>query len=179
MGSEGPKLYTNKPTKAQLKQHNKHQQHHQPMSSSTPPGTSSYAGSTPPPPPPKESFIRRNKFIWPLLLAVNFTVGAYLFMRTKKKDGVEEVEVPNVPPASVPTAVTTATITEKPLAPPPILEPPKPPEPIPENEQQELYKWMLEEKRKLKPKDPQEKKLIDEEKAVLKQFIRAKSIPTL
>lgn len=100
-------------------------------------------------------------------------------MRTKKKDVVDEVEVPNVPPASVSTTATTATITEKPLAAPPILEPPKPREPIPENEQRELYKWMLEEKRKLKPKDPEEKKHIDEEKTILKQFIRAKSIPSL
>lgn len=30
---------------------------------------------TPPPQPPKESFARRYKFLWPLLLAVNFTVG--------------------------------------------------------------------------------------------------------
>ncbi|XP_027167414.1 uncharacterized protein LOC113767495 [Coffea eugenioides] len=175
MGGEGPKLYTNKPKKAQSKQH-KHQQH-QPsssMASSTPPGSAAAD-----PPLPKESFIRRNKFIWPLLLAVNFTVGAYLFMRTKKKDGVEEAEVPNVAPASVATTATTTTVTEKPLVTSPVIEPPKPREPIPENEQRELYKWMLEEKRKSKPKDPEEKKRIDEEKALLKQFIRAKSISSL
>lgn len=104
---------------------------------------------------------------------------AYLFMRTNKKDGLEEGEVPNVPPAPVSTTATTATITQKPLAPPPILEPPKSREPIPENEQRELYKWILEEKRKLKPKDPEEKQRIDEEKAILKRFIIAKSIPSL
>lgn len=178
MEGEGPKLYTNKPKKAQLKQH-KHQQNQasSSMASSNPPGSAAAAAA--PPPPTKESFIRRNKFIWPLLLAVNFAVGAYLFMRTKKKDGVEEAEVPNVGPASVATTATTTTVTEKPLAPPPVIEPPKPREPIPENEQRELYKWMLDEKRKLKPKDPEEKKRIDEEKALLKQFIRAKSIPSL
>jgi hypothetical protein len=37
----------------------------------------------------------------------------------------------------------------------------------------------LEEKRKIKPKDREEKKQIDEEKAILKQFIRAKSNPSL
>lgn len=179
MGGEGPKLYTNKPKKAQSKQ-NKHQQHQasSSMASSNPPGSAA-AAPAPPTPPPRESFIRRNKFIWPLLLAVNFTVGAYLFMRTKKKDGVEEAEEPNVAPASVAITATTPKVTEKPLAPPPVIEPPKPCEPIPENEQRELYKWMLEEKRKLKPKDPEEKKRIDEEKALLKQFIRAKSIPSL
>uniref|UniRef100_A0A7N2LM80 RNA helicase n=1 Tax=Quercus lobata TaxID=97700 RepID=A0A7N2LM80_QUELO len=38
---------------------------------------------------------------------------------------------------------------------------------------------MLEERRKIKPKDPEEKECIDEEKATLKQFIRAKPIPSV
>lgn len=50
-------------------------------------------------------------------------------------------------------------------------------EPIPEDQQRELFSWMLEEKRKVKPRDREEKKRIDEDKAILKQFIRAKSIP--
>lgn len=49
--------------------------------------------------------------------------------------------------------------------------------PIPEEQQREIFKWMLEEKRKLKPKNPLEKKQIDEEKAILKHFLRAESIP--
>ena len=52
-------------------------------------------------------------------------------------------------------------------------------EPIPEDQQRELFKWLLEEKRKIKPKDPEEKKRIDEEKAILKQFIRVKPIPSI
>ncbi|KAG7584407.1 hypothetical protein ISN44_As08g038670 [Arabidopsis suecica] len=51
--------------------------------------------------------------------------------------------------------------------------------PIPEDEQKELFKWILEEKRKIEPKDRKEKKQIDEEKAILKQFIRAERIPKL
>nr|XP_029119179.1 uncharacterized protein LOC105060152 isoform X1 [Elaeis guineensis] len=51
--------------------------------------------------------------------------------------------------------------------------------PIPEDEQRQLFKWILEEKRKVKPSAPAEKKKIDEEKALLKQFIRSKSIPSL
>ena len=51
--------------------------------------------------------------------------------------------------------------------------------PIPEHEQRELYKWILEEKRKVKPINSAEKKKIDEEKALLKQIIRAESIPSL
>ena len=33
--------------------------------------------------------------------------------------------------------------------------------------------------RKIKPKDPEEKKRIDEDKAILKQFIRVKPIPSI
>ncbi|KAG0488820.1 hypothetical protein HPP92_007631 [Vanilla planifolia] len=51
--------------------------------------------------------------------------------------------------------------------------------PIPEPEQRELFRWMLEEKRKVKPRSPSEKKKIDEEKALLKEILRAKSIPSL
>ena len=45
--------------------------------------------------------------------------------------------------------------------------------------QRKLFKWMLEEKMKIKPKDPDEKKCIDEEKAIFGQFIQAKSIPSV
>ncbi|KAJ0254203.1 Transmembrane protein [Hirschfeldia incana] len=51
--------------------------------------------------------------------------------------------------------------------------------PIPEDEQRELFKWILDEKRKTEPKDRKEKKQNDEEKAVLKQFIRAERVPKL
>ncbi|KAL6996342.1 glycine hydroxymethyltransferase [Sarracenia purpurea var. burkii] len=130
---------------------------------------------TPPPPPepPRESFARRYKFLWPLLLTVNLAVGAYLFMRTKRKEmSIEEV-VPDTHPAPA------VPVSEKIPSPPPITAPVILRDPIPENQQRELFKWLLEEKRKLKPKDPEEKKRIDEEKAILKQFIRAKSIPDL
>lgn len=70
-------------------------------------------------------------------------------------------------------------LSEEPLVPPTVIEPVKVREPITEDQQLELFKWMLEEKRKVKPKDPEEKKRIDEEKAILKQFIRAESIPQL
>ncbi|PSS07355.1 Beta-mannosyltransferase [Actinidia chinensis var. chinensis] len=146
----------------------------------TPP--SSKAPPPPPPQPPRESFARRYKFVWPLLLTVNIAVGAYLFMRTKKKDTDTQEEVPNVPPRRGPTTVATVAVpvTEKTISPsPPIIEPEMLRDPIPENQQRELFKWLLEEKRKVKPKDSEEKKRIDEEKAILKQFIQAKSIPSL
>lgn len=194
-----PKLHINKPKKAQLKQYQQQQ-----ASSPTPasaPGSSSSStggGAAPRPQPPKESFIRRYKFLWPMLLAVNFSIGAYLFMRTKKKDvGSEEGEIVDVPGASISTgaasavteketsAVPGASVStavgekEKEVATPPTLLPVIAREPIPENQQRELFKWMLEEKRRVKPKDKEEKKRIDEEKTILKHFIRANSIPVL
>lgn len=134
------------------------------------------ASAPPPQQPPKESFARRYKFLWPMLLAVNLAVGAYLFVRTKKKDtGVEEEVATPVSPM----APTTAPVAEKSLPSPPIKEAAKLKEPIPVDQQRELFKWILEEKRKIKPKDASEKKRLDEEKAILKQFIRAKSIPSI
>ncbi|KAL5579506.1 hypothetical protein UlMin_011948 [Ulmus minor] len=174
--AEGPKLYTNKPKKAQLKQFQEHRGNDfsSPSSSmGTPASSFSSSQPPPPPPPPKESFARRYKFLWPMLLTVNLAIGAYFFMRTKKKDLGAEEEV-----ASTTAAATTAPTAEKPLPAPTIKEPAKLREPIPEDQQRELFKWILEEKRKVKPKDPEEKKRIDEEKAILKQFIRAKSFPS-
>ncbi|XP_002527413.2 uncharacterized protein LOC8266970 isoform X1 [Ricinus communis] len=191
MSEEGPKLYTNKPKKAQIKQF----QEQQPSTTRTTPSSASAAAASykmgsqstapppppPPPQPPKESFARRYKFLWPLLLTVNLTVGAYLFMRTKKKEtGLEEEAAKNVPPTPVSsTSTASAAVTEKPISLPAVPEPVKLREPVSENQQRELYRWMLEEKRKVKPKNPEEKKRIDEEKAILKQFIRAKSIPSI
>ncbi|XP_050133722.1 uncharacterized protein LOC126609838 isoform X2 [Malus sylvestris] len=173
MSEDGPKLYANKPKKAQLK---KFQDQHKGKDFSSPlsPTMAAAQASSPPPPqPPKESFARRYKFLWPLLLTVNLGVGAYLFMRTKRKD-IEENVI-----ATVSTTAQTTT-TEKPLLPSPtITEPIKLLEPIPEDHQHQLFKWMLEEKRKVKPKDPEEMKHLDEEKAILKQFLRAKCLPTI
>lgn len=101
-------------------------------------------------------------------------------MRTKKKDIVTEEEVAmeasSGPASTIPAA--KAVVSEESLPSQPVA-PVKPREPIPESQQREIFKWILEEKRKIKPKDPEEKKRLDEEKAILKQFIRGKSIPTI
>ncbi|KAK8992689.1 hypothetical protein V6N11_048761 [Hibiscus sabdariffa] len=179
--SEAPKLYDHKPKKTQLKQFQQ-QQKGKEFASTSSGAAASYtmAQPSPPPPPqpPRESFARRYKFLWPLLLAVNFTVGAYLFTRTKKKDtSITEEGVDSSPPISTAT-VAAPPVTETPLpSAPPMTQNLKVYEPIPESQQRELFKYILEEKRKIKPKDPEEKKRIDEEKAILKQFIRAKAIP--
>ncbi|KAF7806720.1 putative transmembrane protein [Senna tora] len=96
---------------------------------------------------------------------------AYLFARAKKKDLME-----------IHSRTTQKLQKQKAsveVPPEPIATPAKLRAPIPEEEQREIFKWMLEEKRKMKPKDPEEKKKIDEEKAILKQFLRKESIPKL
>ncbi|KAL3840819.1 hypothetical protein ACJIZ3_025410 [Penstemon smallii] len=181
--SEGPKLFNNKPKKSKLKQNQVQQGTPAPLTMASSSSTGIGTDPRPPPPPVKESFARRYKFLWPLLLAVNFTVGAYLFTRTKKKDvgTTEESDLPIVSTTpkstSTPAAVAAATVTETPVT-PPVMQP-APRAPIPEDQQRELFKWILEEKRKVKPKDAEDKKRIDEEKAFIKQFIRVKSIPSL
>lgn len=168
--SDGPKLYVNKPKRGQLKPKGKDYSSPSTNPSLSPPPPPSGG----PPTPPKESFARRYKFVWPLLLTVNLAIGVYLFLRTNtKKEGTEDGDVPE----EIPTAASsTAVVPEKPApVPPPIKVRP----PIPEDEQRQLFKWLLEEKRKLKPANPAEKKRIDEEKAILKQYIRAKSIPNI
>ena len=97
-------------------------------------------------------------------------------MRTKKKD--EHIKEEGATPVSTYPA-KTASVAEKTLHTPFVTKPVKLREPIPEDRQCELFKWILEEKRKIKPKDPEEKKRIDEEKAILKQFIRVKPIPSI
>lgn len=104
-------------------------------------------------------------------------------MRTKKPESsiTKEEKVPKEIPSSTATA-TIAAVIEQPRAPPaatPIAEVVKPREPIPQDQQQKLFKWILEEKRKIKPKDKEEKQRINEEKAILKHFIRAKSVPSI
>ncbi|GAV87940.1 hypothetical protein CFOL_v3_31364 [Cephalotus follicularis] len=171
--SEGVKLYTNKPKKAQLK------------SSSSSSAAASYvmgSQSTPPPPPPpqppKESFAKRYKFLWPLVLTVNLVIGAYVFIRTNQKD-TSKAKEENA--KDVASTLGSTTAGEAVLVTPSsfVTKPVKLQEPISEDQQRELFKWILEEKRKVKPKDSEEKKRIDEEKAILKQFIRAKSIPSI
>ncbi|RVX17200.1 hypothetical protein CK203_003158 [Vitis vinifera] len=90
-------------------------------------------------------------------------------MRTRKKDtGIEEevaAAVVTTPVSTTAASTAPAPVIEKPLPPPPIMAPMKLPDPIPENQQREIFKWLLEEKRKVKPNNPEEKKRIDEEKS--------------
>lgn len=107
------------------------------------------------------------------LLDIAFLLVVYLLTRPKKDTSTTDEEVPNkTSSAPVPT---TASTTAPAIETAPII----PPEPIPEDQQRELFKWILEEKRKVKTKDREEKKHIEEEKAILKQFIRAKTIPEI
>ncbi|ONK76592.1 uncharacterized protein A4U43_C03F29910 [Asparagus officinalis] len=152
---------------------------------STPPPSSSMASSAspapPPPPPPlppsaaKKSFLRR---ALPFLLPANLAVGVYVLARTWKKEPSEKDEeskekIPSSQVTSKESAISEKTTSTS------IPSSMVTRAPIPEHEQRELYKWVLEERRKVKPRDSAEKKKIDEEKALLKKFIRAESLPSL
>ncbi|CAL0326055.1 unnamed protein product [Lupinus luteus] len=172
--SETPKLFTNKPRKEHLKQFRaQHKPSPMPTSTAPPPPPPSTPPPPPPPQPPKESFARRYKFLWPMLLAANLGVGVYFFMRTKNKDTTVEEKDPSPKEA---TAHIAATSVSSPPITNPVIKPVIKREPIPEGQQLELFKWILEEKRKVKPKNAEEKRQIDEEKALLKKYIRSKSI---
>ncbi|GMP59554.1 hypothetical protein CsSME_00022794 [Camellia sinensis var. sinensis] len=110
---------------------------------------------------------------------VNIREKAYMFVRARKKDTAAEDSKAAAKVPSTPVVTPATPVLEEPALPPPIAVPVKVREPIPEDQQLELFKWILEEKRKVKPKGREEKKRIDEEKALLKQFIRAKSIPNI
>ncbi|KAL0338959.1 UNVERIFIED_CONTAM: hypothetical protein Sangu_1418000 [Sesamum angustifolium] len=93
-----------------------------------------------------------------------------MFAQPGKKEKVKEKsEVPAevVPP---PATVTAPPVEEEPVVSPPITRPVIVRPPLPEDQQREIFKWMLEEKRKVKPKSRDEKQHIDEEKAILKEF---------
>ena len=141
-----------------------------------PPGAP--APPPPPPPPPtaaeaKKGFMRR---MFPFLLAVNAFVGAYVLVRTYYKDSPAKTadSASATATASTSSAAAAAESTDPPVATPAKVLPP-----IPEDEQRRVYKWMLEEKRKVKPRDAAEKKRLDDDKALLKQIIRADTLPVL
>ncbi|CAO2823198.1 unnamed protein product [Amaranthus hypochondriacus] len=126
-----------------------------------------------------DSRMQRYKFAWRLFMIANFGVGAYIFAMAKRKGGSSKSEKHEKAPPPTETSVPTVESLAEPEIIPttPIAELVKVPEPIPEDQQRELLKWILDEKRKVKPKDRGEKKQIDEEKAILKHFIRSTSIP--
>ncbi|KAF2593974.1 hypothetical protein F2Q70_00043477 [Brassica cretica] len=104
-----------------------------------------------------------------------FCCPCYLFLRPKKKDIDSSSE-------EIAGKSGSASVTVEKPAPSAVVAEPvvvKAREPIPEMQQRELFKWILEEKRKVKPRNAEDKKKIDAEKAILKQFIGSKTIPTL
>ncbi|XP_044356891.1 uncharacterized protein [Triticum aestivum] len=131
-----------------------------------------------PQPPVKGAIMRR---IFPFLLATNIFIGGgrtYKFLlNTYKRDQDKK----NAETAAA--AAAAAALSAPPAAVAKPAEPAPPPKrvlpPLSEDEQRQVYKWMLEEKRKSKPRDAAEKNKINEEKALLKEIIRAESLPRL
>ncbi|KAL0910081.1 hypothetical protein M5K25_021017 [Dendrobium thyrsiflorum] len=113
-----------------------------------------------------------------VMLLSHCIFSLYVLLRTSKnepnqKDERAAEEIPSAPVAIANVTVPEQTIPARTAVPIKVLPP------IPEQEQRELFKWILEEKRKIKPRNALEKKKIDEEKSLLKELIRAKSIPNL
>ncbi|KAI3869391.1 hypothetical protein MKX03_010744, partial [Papaver bracteatum] len=104
----------------------------------------------------------------------------YLFVKSgqKKRLVAEDDEVVISPPSSetITALVSEQTVTDLVN---PIAHLVKPQTPILTEKHLELYKWILEEKRKVKPISAEEKKKLDEEKAILVAFIQSKSIPRI
>ncbi|XP_074280720.1 uncharacterized protein LOC141605739 [Silene latifolia] len=153
------------------------------MEASPPPAPS------PPLPPPPSSIpdiptarIERYKIAWRVFMIANLGLGAYIFARAKMKSSSLKTEKPPLkspPPTSTPPP-TVESLEEPEIAPStPIADLVKVREPVPEEHQRELFKWMLDEKRKIKPRNKDDKRRIDEEKAILKKFIRAETVPSL
>ncbi|CAA6660923.1 unnamed protein product [Spirodela intermedia] len=120
---------------------------------------------------PKKPFLRR---IFPFLLVVNFAVGGpQRRNQLKRRKRILSKRVfPRIKPRPQ-TRSSQQLPLPRPEAPKVALPP------VPESRQRELFKWILEEKRKVKPGSPAEKKKLNEEKALLKKYIRAESIPNL
>ncbi|CAO2165292.1 unnamed protein product [Urochloa humidicola] len=125
----------------------------------------------------KGVFMRR---IFPFLLATNVFIGVYVFAKTYKRDQ-EKKNAEAAAAAAAVAALSSPSPTAKAAdpAPAPAPAPKRVVPPLSEDEQRQVYKWMLEEMRKAKPRDPAEKNKINEEKALIKEFIRAESLPRL
>ncbi|WVZ69960.1 hypothetical protein U9M48_018672 [Paspalum notatum var. saurae] len=141
---------------------------------------------TAPPQAPSAARVAFMRRIFPFLLATNVFVGVYVFAKTYKRDQEKkkaEAAAATVAALSSPESATTAN-AKAPVPPPAPAPAPAPAPkrvlpPLSDDEQRQVYKWMLEEKRKIKPRNAAEKKTINEEKALLKEFIKAESLPKL
>lgn len=108
-----------------------------------------------------------------------YVFTAYIFAQAGKREKMKRnSEVPPMEVAPAPAAVT-APAQEDPVVSPPVARPVVERQPLPPDQQLEIFKWILEEKRKAKPHNREEKKHIDEEKAILKEYIRSKSVPSI
>lgn len=112
-----------------------------------------------------------NLFVWYFCLYNLGYFVVYVFTRTSQKDKKTKEESS--------TEIKASEKKPPEIAPAPAPLPVKELPPIPPEEQLQLFKWILQEKRKVKTRDPVEKKKIDEEKALLKEIIRSGSLPSL
>ncbi|KAG6405751.1 hypothetical protein SASPL_133345 [Salvia splendens] len=127
---------------------------------------------------PSEPAVKRFRILWRVFLLFNFGLGGYMFAQGGKKERAEKKAIEEPPPAP-PTTVTAPAQEEPIIITPPVERPVPVRPPVPADQQREIFKWILDEKRKVKPQNRQEKKRIDEEKSILKEFIRSETVPKI
>ncbi|XP_024385913.1 uncharacterized protein [Physcomitrium patens] len=115
------------------------------------------------------------------LLLVNLGIGGYVLSRPRPvldaqlHNTAAEPEKEKAVPEQVPVAVVASAVAadEAPQWAPPSKVP------ISEDEQRQMLQWVLEEKRKVKTKNKAEKTRINEDKKLLKQYLRSSQLPPL
>jgi hypothetical protein len=126
--------------------------------------------------------VRENAYLYILgIWDVYDWCAGYVLTRPKpvldaqlSKEAVEpEPEKAKSAPEQAPALVVAAAVAAPEAAPPP------PKVTVSEEEQRQVLQWVLEEKRKVKAQNKAEKASVDEEKRVLKQYLRASHLPPL
>ncbi|CAN0901348.1 hypothetical protein LINGRAHAP2_LOCUS21371 [Linum grandiflorum] len=124
------------------------------------------------------ALVHRRKRIWRLSMIFNFAIGAYIFSVASKRNGGSEVQKPARRSAEHGRS-KVESLPEENLDDDSVMNnrPPSLPltESISEEEQQRMFKWMLEEKQKFEPGNSQEMKRVGEDKAILQLFMGSSS----
>ncbi|GAB2219673.1 hypothetical protein Droror1_Dr00007310 [Drosera rotundifolia] len=140
------------------------------------------------PPPPRTPLLSTPQIparlfvvAWRVLMVAHIGLGGYMFLGGKHKDhsgskhGKHTPEHPS-PPTMIESTPPVLDVEPEPN-PTPVIEPVTVQSPISLEQQRELLKSILEEKRKVTPMDREDKKRIDQDKA--KELFRAETVPRL
>eukprot|EP00246_Nothoceros_aenigmaticus_P007820 TRINITY_DN2195_c0_g1_i1.p2 TRINITY_DN2195_c0_g1~~TRINITY_DN2195_c0_g1_i1.p2 ORF type:complete len:143 (+),score=34.61 TRINITY_DN2195_c0_g1_i1:3-431(+) len=114
-----------------------------------------------------------------VLLAMGAGLGAVWLLTKLFPAEVVQKSTSDAPnPGADPVKAETKPAPEEEVAILPAFVPPRKPA-MTQDEERTVLQYVLDEKRKMKPKTKQEKATLDEEKALLKQLIRSNDVPSL